>query len=427
MQRILGARPPAVGVGGRLWLGSMRGLLDSPQPVMRVRGDVDLLRGIVFNRYDVGRWSRDESRIETLSTPAALEGGSIVELEWLDGEPRRYFSTLDAEAIALSSGIGRIDPLGNLDSIEAYPSGRTFLRRGAGGFAAVSPPGEDDVRVPPRVARRLTELARRWTEGLEDDRARLRAIEAHLLDEYSYSLDFERSPYGDPTSEFLFTSRRGHCEYFASAHALLARSLGIPARVVVGYRAIERNPLTGHGIVRERDAHAWVEAWVGRWETFDPTPAGDAALLSGRTTPLPLAALDALGAAGGRFLVWLDGLTVAEAVSAPLVLILLGALLRWYRTRSRGASLAVGEASGPLPGFLALREALARVGIDGGPDETVEALARRVSKSPLPTDVVTACVDVLHRYAALRYGDVGHAREVGSGLEALAARLRTRR
>jgi len=426
MQKILGARPPAVGVGGRLWLGSMRGLLDSSQPVLRVRGEVELLRGIAFNRYDLGRWSRDESRIETLSTPPSLEGASAVELEWLDGDPRRYFSTLDAEVIAFSSGVGRIDPLGNLDTVEAYPATRTFLRRGAGGFAAVAPPAEEDLRIPPNIARQLTELARRWTEGLAEDRAKLEALEEHLLVEYRYSLKFERAPYGDPVIEFLFSSSEGHCEYFASAHALLARTLGIPARVVVGYRAVERNPVTGHLVVRERDAHAWVEAWDGRWVTFDPTPAGDGALLAEREMPLMLALFDALGAAGGRFLVWLDGLTVAQAVAAALLLVLLGAALRWHRTRSRRSAQLARDAFEPLPEFVAVRDALTQAGLDGRPDETIERLVRRVAGSGLPSELVADCVGELVRYAALRYGDVGDPRAVRAALEALATRLRTR-
>ncbi len=76
--------------------------------------------------------------------------------------------------------------------------------------------------------------------------------------------------------DFLFQRRAGHCEYFASAMAIMLRSVGVPSRVVNGFRGGEWNSFGKYYVVRERNAHAWVEAFVpGRgWVTFDPTPAG---------------------------------------------------------------------------------------------------------------------------------------------------------
>jgi hypothetical protein len=73
---------------------------------------------------------------------------------------------------------------------------------------------------------------------------------------------------------FLFEERRGHCEYFATAMALMLRQLGIPARLVNGFRAGEYNRLGDAWIVRQYDAHSWVEAWFYPygWLEFDPTP-----------------------------------------------------------------------------------------------------------------------------------------------------------
>jgi transglutaminase-like putative cysteine protease len=76
----------------------------------------------------------------------------------------------------------------------------------------------------------------------------------------------------DPIDEFLFDTRRGFCGHFASAFTVLARAGGIPARVVTGYQGAERNPLGNYWIVRQSDAHAWVETWVNdHWVRFDPT------------------------------------------------------------------------------------------------------------------------------------------------------------
>ncbi|MBV9087798.1 MAG: DUF3488 domain-containing protein, partial [Acidobacteriaceae bacterium] len=111
------------------------------------------------------------------------------------------------------------------------------------------------------------------------------AIERYLLKNYGYSLQqpahLSPSPqqpgherWDDPLSYFLFERKQGHCEYFASAMAVMLRTIGIPSRVVNGFRGGEFNSLTGSYIVRARDAHSWVEAYFpGQgWMAFDPTP-----------------------------------------------------------------------------------------------------------------------------------------------------------
>lgn len=100
------------------------------------------------------------------------------------------------------------------------------------------------------------------------------AFMSHLR-QFEYTLEMVApAPGEDPLSMFLFTTRRGHCEYFAAAMVALCQSIGIEARVVTGYVSGEYNSIAGHYIVRESDAHAWVELSTrpGRWETFDPTP-----------------------------------------------------------------------------------------------------------------------------------------------------------
>ncbi len=74
--------------------------------------------------------------------------------------------------------------------------------------------------------------------------------------------------------DFLFNSQRGFCEHYASAFTYLMRAAGIPARVVVGYQGGKMNPLDDYMIVRQSDAHAWTEVWVGNhWQRVDPTAA----------------------------------------------------------------------------------------------------------------------------------------------------------
>ena len=126
----------------------------------------------------------------------------------------------------------------------------------------------------PALDPRIRELAQNIARGLDDDSARATAIARHLRRAYSYTLELPPRPVADPLAHFLFVRRKGHCEYFASAMAVMLRTLGIPSRLVTGFQSGIFNPLTGLYVIRASDAHSWVEAWLpGRgWVTFDPTP-----------------------------------------------------------------------------------------------------------------------------------------------------------
>jgi transglutaminase-like putative cysteine protease len=129
------------------------------------------------------------------------------------------------------------------------------------------------LRLPP-VDPRVFDLARRITQGYQLDRDRAAAIEHFLRTKLSYSLDNNPPPGVDPLSWFLFDRRRGHCEYFASAMAVMLRLSWIPARVATGYLPGDFNPISGWHVIRASHAHAWVEAWLPGegWVVFDPTP-----------------------------------------------------------------------------------------------------------------------------------------------------------
>src|ERR1700685_4222048 len=100
-------------------------------------------------------------------------------------------------------------------------------------------------------------------------------IENYLRTRFTYTLDLTGNVDKDPLATFLFKTRAGHCEYFASAMAIMLRASGIPSREVNGFLPGEYNDLGGDYIVRASDAHSWVEAYFPGtgWVTFDPTPA----------------------------------------------------------------------------------------------------------------------------------------------------------
>jgi len=134
--------------------------------------------------------------------------------------------------------------------------------------------GPDALRLPPRSNPRTVALAQELRARHADDRALVAAALAWFHDEpFVYTLTpplLDR----DPVDGFLFDTRRGFCEHYAGAFAVLMRAAGIPARVVTGYQGGEINPRGGYLIVRQSDAHAWTEVLVdGAWRRVDPTAA----------------------------------------------------------------------------------------------------------------------------------------------------------
>ncbi|QDU59472.1 Protein-glutamine gamma-glutamyltransferase [Planctomycetes bacterium Pan216] len=136
------------------------------------------------------------------------------------------------------------------------------------------------TRVPDHLGR-MAELARRLTADLAPDRVdeKIRRLMTYLKVEggFSYSLDIIPVDQGlDPVEDFLFERKSGHCEYFASSLALMLRAIGIPSRVVTGFKGASYNSAGGYYRVREYLAHSWVEAYIPElksWRTLDPTPA----------------------------------------------------------------------------------------------------------------------------------------------------------
>jgi transglutaminase-like putative cysteine protease len=130
-----------------------------------------------------------------------------------------------------------------------------------------------NLQLPP-LDPRIAEMARGITARAGTDLERARAIERRLRTGYVYALEMPKQTAADPLADFLFARRRGYCEYFASAMAVMLRSVGVPARVATGFQSGLYNPITSLWVIRASDAHAWVEAWIpgNGWTTFDPTP-----------------------------------------------------------------------------------------------------------------------------------------------------------
>jgi hypothetical protein len=135
----------------------------------------------------------------------------------------------------------------------------------------------------PRLDARVAPLARQISASTDNNYDKAAAIETYLRTKFGYTLQLPRAVARDPVANFLFERKQGHCEYFASSMAVMLRTLGIPSRVVNGFRTGEFNDLTSQYLVRASSAHSWVEAYFPGygWISFDPTPAAPAQMRTG--------------------------------------------------------------------------------------------------------------------------------------------------
>jgi transglutaminase-like putative cysteine protease len=131
----------------------------------------------------------------------------------------------------------------------------------------------------PQLPDRIGELAQRWVAGKNTPQEKARAIEDHLRTEFRYDTSNPSGGTALPLDHFLFESRRGHCEFYSTAMAVMLRQVGVPSRNVTGLLGGEYNRFSRNYIVRQRESHSWVEAYIdgAGWLTFDPTPPADAA------------------------------------------------------------------------------------------------------------------------------------------------------
>jgi hypothetical protein len=174
-----------------------------------------------------------------------------------------------------------------------------------------------------------TILTAEETEHLSDLQ-KSKIIEKYLKNNYRYSLNVK--PPDDNTNPviyFLFQSKTGFCEHYATAMTLMVRSVGIPARVVTGFVGGELNTYGGYVIVRQSNAHSWVEALIdGSWRRFDPTPS-----VSTQPPSTFVLYLDMLGLMWNRYVIAFslsDQKEMVKAVSMPFVMPqLLDLKLQW--------------------------------------------------------------------------------------------------
>jgi transglutaminase-like putative cysteine protease len=310
------------GLSDRSELGEVESLALSKKIVARVwTGRPQLLRMKVFDHFDGRRWSTGSSPLRAVTaSPSAGSGESLGLLSDVPGstfelmagglgEPART-QTRVVPSLGFDDGWGPLIPAESAwlraptDAVKVDGLGQVFVSRVPETYGVAETGGPDrrpgpspaDARPPQVVGDGVRELARSLGEGAVSSRERAaRTVGLLHSPPYRYTLEVGRFRSKDVVAEFLLEKKAGYCEYFATAAVVLLRLQGVPARYVKGVRVRPESEVAGHYVVRESDAHAWVEAWVegdagaaGEWVELDPTPPDDYASLHASPRPGPL-------------------------------------------------------------------------------------------------------------------------------------------
>ncbi|MGI8812238.1 MAG: transglutaminase TgpA family protein [Pyrinomonadaceae bacterium] len=267
----------------------LRARLEGPQvPLSRIRW-----RGVALDTFDNLSWSKSDNAKE-----ARPKGDrEMVQVDYASGRDSLPIQTIYLEPIdspvifALPRPVG---VQGNFQILFRDKYGALSFPRPAERItyrvvsdittppaetlrqdkAKYSPADDNFLQLPDDLDPRIGRLAADITKNTANRYEASAAIESYLQNEYGYTL--ERKATGNqPLADFLFNVREGHCEYFSTAMAIMLRTRGIAARVINGFQRGEYNETADAYIVRQRNAHSWVEVYFpgeNAWVTFDPTP-----------------------------------------------------------------------------------------------------------------------------------------------------------
>ncbi|GAB1410379.1 protein-glutamine gamma-glutamyltransferase TgpA [Desulfovibrionales bacterium] len=229
-------------------------------------------RGMVLDHFDGQAWTRQRpvTHTDVRSSLSGAQGWSYVVT--LEPHGKRWLFALDLPLEAPgSAALGADFIVQNRDVVR---SRMRYALRSAPGPGYETAPDSSWSALPATGNPRARALGQKWrNQGLGAHEVCDALLAMMRSTGFRYSLH-PGVMGADSVDQFLFDTHVGYCEHFASAMAFVLRAAGVPARVVVGYLGGERNPLGGYLIVRQSDAHAWVEVWAGEhWERVDPTTA----------------------------------------------------------------------------------------------------------------------------------------------------------
>ncbi len=289
------------GFSDKVKLGGIGRIQQSDEVVMRVKlednsGNENGLyfRGIALDTFDNQTWSKAKTVVKE---PFVKGDRDFVQVDF--PAPRQnlsiqtiYLEPLDTPvlfALPRAVGIQGGFPVVYKDSYGALSYPRSYERISYKVLSDRSMPTAAELRsddqpytadvqnyrdLPPRYDIRISQLAEQVTANSKNRYDKAKAVESYLQNNFGYTLE-QKAGGDEPLSDFLFNVREGHCEYFATATAVMLRTQGIATRIVNGFHGGEYNDAADVTVVRQRNAHAWVEVYFPKenaWVPFDPTP-----------------------------------------------------------------------------------------------------------------------------------------------------------
>ncbi len=274
------------GLSDEMSPGDISSLSQSDAVAFRVRFDGDIpvpadryWRGLVLHRFNGRSWtgnepiaaSRTDVPIDYLGVPLSYEiTMEPTRQHWVLALDLPYEWSLDRTNMGGRQQLSRAQPIDQrvVYTAVSYPEFRVETEINRFWY-------EYYQRLPDGTNPRARSLASDMRERAGSDRAYVNAV-MQMFNQEAFYYTLQPPALGrDPVDEFLFSSRRGFCEHYASTFSVMMRAAGIPARVVIGYQGGEVNPMSDYMIVRQSDAHAWTEVWLSGagWTRVDPTSA----------------------------------------------------------------------------------------------------------------------------------------------------------
>ncbi len=289
-------------------------------PVLRIYSEAEpgYLRGAAFDHYRAGTWQNEtvrQTQVPAAQVPTGLRVPADQTLfplprfgsaESANAEPAHWhlqevwrvtslrealFSPLEAEWVSLpqsqlifdAHGIVYPDEGLSESSYNTFSSQLpldvdAYVTTGSSAPLVPVPPNFDPVTlkaIPENLDPQIRELARAITADCPTPELKVQAVSRWFRKNYHYELGIKVPLGQDPLTYFLLTRPPAHCEYFATGTVILLRLAGVPCRYVTGFVASEYNFFGGYWLARNKDAHAWAEAWLPErgWVTVESTPS----------------------------------------------------------------------------------------------------------------------------------------------------------
>ncbi len=256
-------------------LGEVSSIQESDITIMRVKvpelpSNYLYWRGITLDYFDGRRW-RKSGRKKALAKLSIFPQKFIKQIIYLEPYGEEYLFALDTPIIIKRKGV---KALSDFTFKLPYP----ILKRIS--YVALSSPqihpqdvpNESHLQLPPNLPEEIKILSKKLC--VKDPLNTIKNVTLFFKTNFSYTLK-ELPVSKEPLKEFL-KSKKGNCEFFASAAALILRTCKIPARLVAGFKGGEYNQLGGYYRISQKHAHVWTEAYINGlgWIRLEPTPQG---------------------------------------------------------------------------------------------------------------------------------------------------------